>query len=101
MNDSASRPAGKEVRERRVAGGLALQRSAMGVDRPHVRSSLIASLVTVFTLSLLLAWHPKAPGATKAKPAAANAVATAPEAGPDNTNENLGCGCAESCYATK
>jgi hypothetical protein len=32
------------------------------VGRRHVRSSLIASLVTVATLSLLLAWHPKAPG---------------------------------------
>ena len=70
------------------------------VDRRHVRSSLIASLVTVLTLSLLLAWHPKAPAATEAKPAAANAVATAPEAAPDNTNENLGCGCAEPCHAT-
>lgn len=69
------------------------------VDRPQVPSSLMASLVTVLTLLALLAWHPEAPGATKAKPAAANAVATAPEAGPDNTNESVGCGCAESCYA--
>ena len=43
---------------------------------------------------------PKAPAATEAKPAAANDVATAPEAAPDNTNENLGCGCAEPCHAT-
>jgi hypothetical protein len=69
-------------------------------DRRHVRSSLIASLITVLTLSLLLAWHPEAPAATKAKSATANTVATAPEAAPDNTNENLGCGCAEPCYAT-
>jgi hypothetical protein len=65
------------------------------VDR---RNALIASLITVLTLSLLLVWHPEA-AATKAKSAAANTVATAPDAGPDNTNENIGCGCAESCYA--
>lgn len=70
-------------------------------SRRHDRSSLIASLVTVLTLLLLLAWHPTAPGATKARSAAANGVATVPEAGPDNTNESVGCGCAESCYATE
>ena len=58
------------------------------VDRRHVRSSLIASLAVVLTLSLTLLAKP--PRATEAKPAAANAVATAPEAAPDNTNENIG-----------
>ena len=70
------------------------------IDRRHVRWSLIASLATVLTLSLAsLVWAGmKAPRATEAKLVAANAVATAPEAAPDNTNENIGCGCAESCY---
>lgn len=64
------------------------------IDR---RPNLIASLITVLTLSLLLAWHPEAPGAAAARRTAANAVATAPEAAPDNTNESVGCGCAEAC----
>jgi hypothetical protein len=64
----------------------------------QVRFSVIASLAALLTLSLTLLAKP--PRAAEAKPAAGNAVATAPEAAPDNTNESVGCGCAESCYAT-
>jgi hypothetical protein len=72
------------------------------VDRRHVRSPLIASLVTVLTLSLALLARAgtKPPRAAEAKLAAATAVAAMPEAAPDNTNENIGCGCAEACHST-
>jgi hypothetical protein len=72
------------------------------VHRRHVRLSVIASLAAVLTLSLTLFARAgtKPPRAAEATPAAASAVATVPETAPDNNNDNIGCGCAESCYAT-
>ncbi|MFI5180934.1 MAG: hypothetical protein ACHQPI_06060 [Thermoanaerobaculia bacterium] len=69
--------------------------------RRSVRFSRIASLAAVLTLSLTLVAgaDTKRPRAEEARPVATAVVAAPSEAAADYTNENIGCGCAEPCYA--
>ncbi len=68
--------------------------------RKSARIPLIASLAVLLSVGVTLATRPHAKAAHHdvAKPAA-QAVATTPDPGPDNTNEGMGCGDSESCYA--
>jgi hypothetical protein len=68
-------------------------------DRRHVRTSLIASLAVVFTLLLsTFAWAGvNAPSGEPPAPSISAARAADGSGSAADTNEMVGCGCAEGC----
>ncbi len=68
--------------------------------RKEPRIFLGVSLAILLSLTLPLLARPHAKAQVRYEVmSAASVVATAPLPGPDNTNENMGCGDAESCYS--
>ncbi len=65
---------------------------------PWVPLGVSLAILLSLTLTLVDRHHAKAQVPYEVKPAA-SVVATAPVPGPDNTNENMGCGEVEACYA--
>lgn len=68
-------------------------------DRRHVRTSLIASLAVVFTLLLsTFAWAGVNPPSGEGSAPSISSVPAATGSGSAaDTNEMVGCGCAEGC----
>jgi hypothetical protein len=71
-------------------------------DRHHIRTSLIASLAFVFTLLLgTFAWAGGTlPAGETRLPSLSAAIPAAPGASEEPSNATVGCGCAESCFAS-
>ncbi len=65
---------------------------------PRISLGVSLAILLSLTLTLLDRHHAKAQVPYEVM-SAAGVVATAPVPGPDNTNQNMGCGDAESCYA--
>lgn len=71
-------------------------------DRRHIRKSLIASMAFVFTLLLsgVASAGGRLPAGEPSLSSVSASVPVAQGAAEESSNATLGCGCAESCYAS-
>jgi hypothetical protein len=71
-------------------------------DRRHIRTSLLASLAFISTLLLgsFAQAGGKLPSGETRGPSLSAAIPAAPGASEETSNATMGCGCAESCYAS-